>query len=281
MSSQNIIDVNEASFQNDVITYSSTVPVVVNFWAEWCQPCHLLTPILEKLAREADGAFRLAKINADENPNLNIQLSVRSLPTVRVFHRGQMVNEFTGLQTEGFVRDFLRALTPGAGSLDLDRAEGLLSMNNFSQAAQAFRRSLKQDPDNGSALLGLAKSLVAQGEASDALAVLLDFPAGKHFVQAGQLAHLARSVSKLETSPDTFLKGDLSVIFRRALTLVTRGQSARRRRWPARHPERRQRFPRRRGPPGDGWPSRDDGRPRPGDPPVSQRTGLDPVLIPP
>jgi putative thioredoxin len=223
MSSQFIIDVDETSFQNDVVAYSSTVPVVVDFWAEWCNPCHLLTPILEKLAREADGAFRLAKVNADESPNLNIQLGIRSLPTVKVFHRGQMVNEFIGLQTEGFIRDFLRSLTPSTGSLELERAEGLLSLRNFTQAANAFRRSLKQDPDNGGALLGLAKSLVAQGEAADALAVLLDFPAGKHLAQAEQLAHLARSVSKLETSPDTFLKGDLSVIFRRALTLVTRG----------------------------------------------------------
>jgi putative thioredoxin len=222
MSSKHIIDVDEASFPNEVIAYSNTTPVVVDLWAEWCQPCHMLTPILEKLAQEMNGAFRLAKVNADENPNLTIQLGVRSLPTVKAFHRGQLVNEFMGVQSESFVRDFLRNLVPSAGNLALERAEGLMGMQEYQAAAQSFRQALKADPDNGAALLGLAKSLLVQGEPADALGVLLDFPAGKQFADAEKLADLARSVSRLETEPED-LDDDLMISFRRALTLVKKG----------------------------------------------------------
>lgn len=223
MTSDHIIDVTEASFQNDVIAYSNTVPVVVDMWAEWCQPCHMLTPILEKLANEMKGGFRLAKVNADENPNLNIQLSVRSLPTVKAFHRGQLVNEFAGLQSEAFVRSFLRNLVPAASNLDLARAEGLLGMKQFPEAIQAFRKTLKTDPDNGAALLGLAKSLLAQGETSDALAVLMDFPASKQLSEAETLADLAQSISLLADAETTEDDDDLMIGFTRSLGLVSKG----------------------------------------------------------
>ena len=223
MSSEHIIEVDETSFQNEVVVYSNTVPVVVDLWAEWSQPCHMLTPILEKLVTEANGAFRLAKVNTDENPNLTLQLGIRSLPTVKAFHKSQLVNEFTGLQTEGFVRDFLRNLVPSASSLELERAKGLLELKQFTKASVSFRKALKTDPDNGAALLGLAKSLIAQGEASDALAVLMDFPAGKQFSASQQLIPLAKSVSKLKTSPDYFLQNDLRIAFRHALKLITIG----------------------------------------------------------
>jgi putative thioredoxin len=223
MSSEHIIEVDETSFQNEVVVYSNTIPVIVDFWAEWCYPCHTLTPILEKLVMEANGAFRLAKVNADENPNLTMQLGIRSLPAVKVFHKSQLVNEFVGLQSEGFVRDFLRNLVPSASSLELSRAQGLLEMKQYDKASIAFRKTLKSDPDNTAALLGLAKSLIAQGEASDALAVLMDFPAGKQYSDAQQLIPLAKSVSKLATAPDHFLQGNLSITFRHALKLITLG----------------------------------------------------------
>lgn len=223
MSSEHIVEVNEANFQTEVIVYSNTMPVVVDFWAEWCQPCHMLTPILEKLATEANGTFRLAKVNADENPNLNIQLAVSSLPTVKAFSKGQLVQEFVGLQTELYVRDFLRRIMPEAGSLDLERGLGYLRMQNWGQATTAFRNALKTDPDNSKALLGLARSLLAKGDADGALVVLMDFPPGKQFADAEKLIPLAQAVTRLETSPDHFLRGDLSVMYRRALTLIQRG----------------------------------------------------------
>lgn len=222
-SSEHIIEVTESNFQNEVVVYSNTVPVVVDFWAEWCQPCHMLTPILEKLTREADGAFRLAKVNADLTPNLNIQLGIGSLPTVQAFHKGQMVQEFVGLQTELYVRDFLRKLSPSPGGLELERGHGYLKMQNWDLAAAAFRKTLKTAPDNGAALLGLARTQIAKGDAAGALVSLMDFPASKQFADAEKLVPLAQAVALLDSDPDALPTDDLGIAYRRALTLVQRG----------------------------------------------------------
>jgi putative thioredoxin len=223
VSSDHIIEVDEANFHTDVITYSNTMPVVVVFWAEWSQPSHLFTPILEKLVNETPGAFRLAKVNADTTPNLNMQLGIVTLPTVKAFHRERLVNEFTGVQNPPFVREFIKNLVPVPSNLEIERANGLLSMQNFKQAAVSFRKALKSNPDNSSALLGLAKALLAQGDASGSLTVLMDFPAGKDFTTAQQIIPLAQMVSKLETNPKAFEQDNLAIMLGRSLTLVKKG----------------------------------------------------------
>lgn len=223
MSSKNIIEVTEADFQNEVIVYSNTVPVVVDFWAEWCQPCRMLSPILEKLAMEADGAFRLAKVNADENPNLTMQLNILSLPNVKAFHRGQMVKEFTGVQTELMVREFLRSLVPTGGNLELERGHGLLRMRQWDKAATSFQKTLRSSPDNPTALLGLAKAQLAMGNPEAALPILNAFPAGKELSSAENLHFLAAALAELSTTPKAIPDDDLGAAYRRALKLVTMG----------------------------------------------------------
>lgn len=223
MSSEHIIEVNETNFQHEVLTYSNTAPVVVDFWADWCQPCHMLTPVLEKLANEADGAFRLAKLNADENPNLTMQLNIQSLPTVKAFHRGQMVKEFTGAQTEMFVREFLRSLAPSAGDLELERGLGLIRMQDWENASISFQKTLRTSPDNTIALIGLAKAQLARGNPSAALPILKEFPAGKEFTIAEQLRDLALEMARLTTAPDSFSEDELGAAYHQALKLVMLG----------------------------------------------------------
>jgi len=223
MSSKFIIEVSEADFQYEVLAYSNTKPVVVDFWAEWCQPCHMLTPILEKLAKEANGAFRLAKVNADENPNLTMQFNVRGLPTVKAFNKGQVVTEFVGAQTEGKVREFLRKLAPSASDLALEKGKSLLKLHDWKTAAGSFRKALKTDPDDRAALLGLAKSLIAQGDPSKALAILREFPAGKELKSAENLLPLAQTMASLMNTPAGNAKDDLSAAYNRSIQLVGRG----------------------------------------------------------
>jgi putative thioredoxin len=223
MSSEHIIEVTEADFQHEVVAFSNTMPVVVDFWAEWCQPCRMLTPILEKLATEANGAFRLAKVNADESPNLTMQLNIQSLPTVKAFHRGQLVKDFTGAQPEMFVREFLRSLAPTAGDLELERGYGLLRMQAWDKAAAAFQKTLRSSPDNASALLGLAKTQLARGNPSAALPILNNFPPGKELTSAEQLLELAKAMSQLETEPESFPKDDLGAAYQHALKLIMLG----------------------------------------------------------
>ncbi|MEK6222208.1 MAG: tetratricopeptide repeat protein [Chloroflexota bacterium] len=196
MSSNHIIEVSEASFQAEVLAFSNQKPVIVDFWAEWCQPCHLLNPLLEKLTTEANGKYRLAKVNADENPNLTGQLKVIGLPTVKAFHRGQIVAEFTGEQTELQVREFLRNLTPTANSLGVEKGNSLFSIQKWEAAEAAYRAVLKSNPDDSLALLGLAKSLMVQGDAKDALPILRAFPASNQYTAAETLMPAAKILTK-------------------------------------------------------------------------------------
>jgi putative thioredoxin len=108
----NAIDVSVADFDDKVLAASRAVPVVVDFWAPWCQPCRILKPILEKLAAEFGGRFILAKVNSDENQELSMRYGVRGIPAVKAFVNGEPVDEFTGALPEGQVREFIERLIP-------------------------------------------------------------------------------------------------------------------------------------------------------------------------
>ena len=221
-SSPHIIDVGDNDFQYEVIAYSNQTPVVVDFWAEWCGPCKMLSPILEKLAEEADGSFRLAKVDVDANPNLTMQYQVQGIPAVKAFRGGQIVSEFAGAQPEPQVRDFLRALAPGPGDLALDKAHSLLAGGDWAQAAQVFGEVLNSKPDDASALLGLAKSQLAQGEAQNALPILREFPVSKEFATAEQLLPLAEALVAAKES-SAAASDELRPAYERTLALVTKG----------------------------------------------------------
>ena len=114
--SQFSFDVSLQDFQTQVLEAAMQVPVVVDFWAPWCEPCKVLKPLLEKLAEEYKGRFLLAKVNSDENPELAQHFGVRSIPSVKVLYQGQLVDEFNGALPEGQIRAFLdRIALPDAG----------------------------------------------------------------------------------------------------------------------------------------------------------------------
>jgi putative thioredoxin len=101
------IEVTEKSFNDKVIKQSKKVPVLVDFWAEWCMPCVMLSPSLEKVAKEYKGKFILAKINVDENPKLSEKYKVMSIPSVKLFKNGKIVHEFTGNLPESSIKEWL------------------------------------------------------------------------------------------------------------------------------------------------------------------------------
>jgi len=223
MSANFILDVNEANFEYEVISFSQNTPVVAAFWAAWRQPAQELSALLERLAREAQGAFRLARVDADRNPNLTVRYGVRSLPTVKAFTQGQVVAEFVGLQPEGRVRDFLSSITPPSPfNLALERADGFYHLRQYDQAEKAYRRLLELQPGTPAALLGLARTLLRRGTAPEAFTILKDFPDSRQLVQAELLLPLAERLMDLQAGRLP-AEADLDALFTRALQMAQRG----------------------------------------------------------
>jgi len=187
-----IIDVSEATFEYEVIAHSNQVPVVVDFWAPWCGPCRTLGPMLERLAREANGAFRLAKVNVDENPRLATRFGVQGIPAVKAFKGGQEVAQFVGAQPESMVQRFVRELAPREADRALVEARGFLVARHWPEAEEAARRAFTDDPGSSAAALCLVRALLAQGKGAAALEVMETFPAGNEVVVVERLRPLAQ-----------------------------------------------------------------------------------------
>jgi len=163
-SSPYVIDVTEATFQNDILQRSLQTPVVIDFWAEWCQPCKQLSPVLEKLAVEGDGAWVLAKIDIDANPRLAQAFRVQSIPFVLAIVNGQPVDAFQGVQPEANLRQWLAAIVKAAGGdaevpgdPRLAEADDKLQSGDLDGAEAAYKALLAELPGDANASSGLAQ----------------------------------------------------------------------------------------------------------------------------
>jgi putative thioredoxin len=166
--SDDIVDSSTRTFMADVIEASRNVPVLVDFWAPWCGPCKQLTPVLEKVVREARGAVKLVKINIDENQDLARQMRIQSIPAVYAFKNGQPVDGFMGALPESEVRRFIERLAGDIGPSPIDElmamAEEAATQGDLSAAAQAYAQILQAEPHHAPALAGLAKIYLMSGD---------------------------------------------------------------------------------------------------------------------
>ena len=172
--SAHIVEIDEGNAQQLLIEESMTRPVVVDFWADWCGPCKQLMPILEKLAGEYQGAFLLAKVNADEQQMLAQQLGVRSLPTVMVIKDGQPIDGFSGAQPESAVREMLDKHLPSPQADALVEAERLLAEGDIPAALALYRSAWEESGKKLDLTLAYAAALVTANRLDDAETLLQD-----------------------------------------------------------------------------------------------------------
>ena len=165
-------EVDAPEFAVEVVQRSYEVPVVVDFWAEWCGPCRTLGPMLESLAEEHAGAFELVKVDVDNNQELARQFNVQGIPYVMAFKGGQPVNEFTGALPEAQVRAWLESIVPSVLDKQVDAARDAMLEGNAAQAEEILRAVLADKMDHEEAGTALASLLLSQGRNPEALDVL-------------------------------------------------------------------------------------------------------------
>ncbi|HEY9253159.1 MAG TPA: thioredoxin [Stenotrophomonas sp.] len=172
-----VFDAVTATFETEVLQKSLQVPVLVDFWATWCGPCKTLTPILEKLAAEYNGAFELAKVDVDQEQQIAAAFQIRSVPTVFLVKDGQLVDGFPGALPEGQLREFLtqHGIVPAAAAAPEAPAE-IAPLDPAEQVAQ-LRAAIAAEPDKEELKLDLALALLRTGEADEAGRLLDALPA--------------------------------------------------------------------------------------------------------
>ena len=191
-----VIDVTEATFQSEVLERSLTTPVIVDFWAEWCEPCKQLSPVLERLAVEGDGAWVLAKVDVDANPRIAQMFRVQGIPMVYAVVGGQPIDAFSGVVPEAQLRQWIQAVLKAGGvsvaapeDPRLDEADDALMSGDLDEAERAYRKILAESPADAAAEAGLAQVGLARRVAgADPQAALTAAAAAPDDVDAQLLA---------------------------------------------------------------------------------------------
>lgn len=190
-------DVDTAGFMTEVVERSRQVPVVVDFWAEWCQPCKQLSPVLERLAAEYDGAWELAKIDVDANQQLAAQFGVQSIPLVVAFVGGQPAAQFSGVQPEAQIRQWLSQFVQPPGDARMHEINDLLDKGADQAAEIKLRDILAAEPNHADAAPTLVALLIDQGRQAEALTLLDTLPPSTEVDRLRATAALTSAVGEL------------------------------------------------------------------------------------
>jgi putative thioredoxin len=222
MEAPDIVTADETNFDFQVLEYSERVPVLVNFWARWSSNCLRTNTLLENLARQGAGRFRLAMVDVDASSQLTQRYQVRTVPTLKTFENGVVTRHMEGVKTTLQVIEYIKTIAPSPDNLLVEKAENLLKEAEYQEVEETCLEILENEPDHPRAKLMLAKSLIWQGEYREALTLLDQFPASQEYPQAEKLNPLVQSL--LDESDQLAASDDpLGRIFSRALTLIKGG----------------------------------------------------------
>ena len=171
-----VLDVNDQNFQTLVVEKSKTVPILVDFWAPWCGPCRELTPVLEKLVVEYNGAVILAKVNIDESQDLALQFEIRSIPQVCLFQAGKLADQFSGNQSESNIRNFLKPYCLTQVDKLFQIAQDKIKINEIDEAKNLLQEIFQLEPNHSGASLAFAKILIDEHQSNTAEIYLKKIP---------------------------------------------------------------------------------------------------------
>ncbi|HTS53922.1 MAG TPA: thioredoxin [Burkholderiales bacterium] len=186
-------DITGADFDNVVIEGSRQAPVLVDFWAPWCGPCRALTPVLERLTEQYQGKFLLAKVNSDENPDLAREYGIRSIPNVKAFVDGQLVDEFLGALPESAVREFIDRLLPTPAELVRREAATQATAGAQERALALLETAVEMEPNNDAIHADRIEILLDLGRIAQAREA-----ASRLSPLASQDARVARALARLQ-----------------------------------------------------------------------------------
>jgi putative thioredoxin len=200
-------------FQKDVIEKSHKIPVLVDFWAEWCGPCKVLSPVLEKLVNESNGDWTLAKIDTDKNQELAAKYEIRGIPNCKLFSKGKVINEFTGALPEHAVKEWLNKSIPSKFADSIEKAKQMLSEGNETDAKVILEEVLRGDMNNDEVKILLAKVLLFD-EPKEAIRLVqnADGTGENH-----ELAEAIKTIIELLENSDKLPDGDVKINYSNAI----------------------------------------------------------------
>ncbi|UCH65161.1 MAG: thioredoxin [Ignavibacterium sp.] len=204
-------------FQKDVLEKSHQVPVLVDFWAEWCGPCKVLSPVLEKLAKESNGNWALAKIDTDKNQELAAKYGIRGIPNCKLFSKGEVINEFTGALPEQAVKEWLKKSIPSKFADSIEKAKQLLRDGNEADAKVILEEVLQGDMNNDEVKILLAKVLLFE-EPKEAIRLLQNSDGTGEY---HELADALKTIMALLDRTDKLPNGDVMNEYSNAIEDLT------------------------------------------------------------
>jgi len=197
-----MIEINESNFETEILVRSHEMPVLVDFWADWCAPCKSLIPVLDKLYSDYQGQLQIVKINTDEQRSLAEVNGIRSLPTLRLYRDGEVVEEVMGAQPESVLRELIDPHLVRASNSILQDVQALASGGQTEAAIKLLEQGMQEDPGNPNLPMALARLCMADGQLERAAELLESLPRDQRDSEDGKNLKLLLEFARIAADAD-------------------------------------------------------------------------------